>query len=88
MANVSVEIDERWVRIARSPLYWIVATLQGVSVTFAPLFLYWSGRGMFPPRYQWIIAPACFAVIYLIGLFYMRLGGAVVAELRRKPAAG
>jgi hypothetical protein len=87
MAKVSIEIDSRWVRIVRSPLYWVVATLQGVSVSFAPLFLYWSGKGMFPSRQQWIVVPACFATIYLVGLFYMGLGGVVIAELRKKPPA-
>lgn len=84
MDRVTVEIDGKWVKIARSPIYWIVATLQGVSVTFAPLFLYWSGKGKMFPSYQWIIVPSCFATIFLVGFFYMRLGGVVIAELRRK----
>ena len=84
MEKVTIEIDSKWVRIAHSPLFWIVAGLQGVSVSFAPLFLYWSGKGTFFHGFEWIIVQSCFAVIFLVGLFYMRLGGVVIGELRKK----
>ncbi len=45
MEKVTVEIDSTSVKIARSPLYFVIVALQGISVTFAPLFLYWSGKG-------------------------------------------
>ena len=38
MEKETIEIDSKWVKIVRSPLYWVVAALQGVSITFAPLF--------------------------------------------------
>ena len=43
---------------------------------------------MFFPGFEWIIVPSCFAVIFLVGLFYMRLGGVVIAELRKKSKLG
>jgi hypothetical protein len=49
MERVTVEIDSTWAKIARSPLYFVIVALQGVSVTFAPLFLYWSGKGGYFP---------------------------------------
>jgi len=84
MEKVTIEIDSRWVKIVHSPLYWIVAALQGVSVTFAPMFLYWSGKGMFDRQFKWLVVVACYGVIFLVGFFYMLLGGAVVGELRKK----
>ena len=84
MDTVMVEIDSKWVKIARSPLYWIVGTLQGVSISFAPLFLYWSGKGQFYHGYEWIIVPSCYGAIFVVGFFYMLLGGAVIKELRKK----
>jgi hypothetical protein len=47
MDRTSIEIDSRWVKIVRSPVYFFIVALQGISVTFAPLFLYWywSGKG-------------------------------------------
>lgn len=84
MDKVTVEIDSRWVKIVRSPLYWIVAALQGVSISFAPLFLYWSGKGKFYPGYEWFIAPLCYVVILVVGLFYMLLGSAVIGALRKR----
>jgi hypothetical protein len=83
MAKVTIEIDSKWVKIARSPIYWLVAGLQGVSISFAPLFLYWSGKGMFHPN-EWFVVPLCFAVILLVGFFYIALGSVVVRELRKK----
>ena len=63
MDKVTIEIDSRWVKIVHSPLYWIVAALQGVSITFAPLFLYWSGKGMFHHGSEGLIVPSCFVRI-------------------------
>jgi hypothetical protein len=80
--KVTVEVDQKWVRIARSPLYYIVTALTGGSISFAPLFLYWSGKGTFYHGYEWIIVPLCFVVIYLVGAFYIGLGTTVVKELR------
>jgi hypothetical protein len=84
MDKVTIEMDSKWVKMVRSPLFWMVAALQGVSITFAPLFLYWSGEGRFYHGLEWIIVPSCFAVIFLVGLFYFWLGGAVIGELRKK----
>ena len=87
MSKVTVEIDSRWVMIVRSPLYWIVTALQGVSITLAPLFLYWSGNGIFPPGENRYIVPLCFAAIFIVGMFYMLLGSQVIRELRKAPKA-
>jgi hypothetical protein len=81
---VSVEIDSRWVKIARSPVYFIIVALQGISVTFAPLFLYWSGRGNYFNGLEWLVVPVCFAVIFIIPLFYFTLGASVIRQLRQK----
>ncbi len=82
--KVTVEIDEKWVRLARSPLYHVVAALTGVSVTFAPIFLYWSGKGTFYHGYEVVIVPLCFVVIYFVPSFYFGIGTAVAKELREK----
>lgn len=42
MTTVTVEIDSRLVRFVRSRAFTVVASLRGVCVSFAPLFLYWS----------------------------------------------
>jgi hypothetical protein len=86
METVTVQIDAKWAKIARSPIYWIVAALQGVSVTFAPLFLYWSARGRLFPGREWIIAPFCLAVIYLVPFFQFHFSNAVITGLRRPHA--
>jgi hypothetical protein len=85
MENVTVQIDAKWAKIARSPVYGIVVALQGVSVTFAPLFLYWCGKGGYVSGYEWIIAPICFAVIFLVPLFHFQFSNAVIRGLRRAP---
>jgi len=82
--KVTVEIDQKWVRITRSPLYGIVAGLTGVSVTFAPLFLYWSGKGKFYPGFEWIVVPLCFAVIWAVVSFYFGVGNPIAKALRQE----
>ena len=84
MSNVTIEINSKWVRIVRSPIYWIVAALQGISISFAPLFLFWSGRGGYFPGHQAFVTPLCFAIIIFVQLFYFLLGAAVIKELRQK----
>jgi hypothetical protein len=86
MGRITIEIDSKWVRIVRSPLYWVVAALQGLSIGFAPLFLFFAGRGMLSRGFDWFVVPLCFAMIWLVGLFYVRLGGEVIAELRKTPS--
>ena len=80
--TVSVEIDPRWAKIVRSPVYIVVSALTGVSVSFAPLFLYWSGKGKFFPGYEWVVVPTCFAVIYVVSFFYFLLGSILARKLR------
>ncbi len=65
-----------------------MAALQGIAVSFAPLFLYWSGKGNFPPGSEWFVVPACFGMILLVGLFYILLGSAVIRELKKKNVRG
>jgi hypothetical protein len=84
MAKVTIELNSGWLRLVRSPLMWVIWSLQGVSITFAPLFLYWSGRGWFFPDWNWLAVPLCFAVIFLIPAFYFYLGSAVIKELRQR----
>jgi hypothetical protein len=84
MEKVTIQLDAKWVKIARSPLYFIVAALQGVAVSFAPLFLYWCGKGGFFAGKEWIVVPLCFAVILIVSFFYYGLGAAVIKELRKE----
>ncbi len=84
MEKVTVEVNSSFAKIARSPLYFVIAALQGVSVSFAPLFLYWCGKGGYFQGFEPIIMPLCFAVIVLVPLFYFAPGGAVIKALRQK----
>jgi len=78
-----IEVSPKWVSLIRSPLMWLVWALQGISISFAPLFLYWSGKGSFFPELRWIVVPVCFAVICLEGLFFISLANHVVGQVRR-----
>jgi len=81
--TVIVEIDSAWVRFVRSPAFIVVSALSGVSISFAPYFLYLSGQGKFDRGLQWLIVPLCFAIIYLVPLVYIRIGSAVIEALRK-----
>jgi len=83
--TVTIEINPKLVKIVRSPIYFLATGLMGVSVTFAPLFLYWSGQGKFLPDFEWIIVPLCFAVIFFVSVFFSALGQIVAEALRRRP---
>ena len=81
--RITITVSPAMVKLVRSPVYFVVAALTGVSVTFAPLFLYWSGQGKFLGS-EWIVVPLCFAIICLIPAFYFRLGSPVLKALRQQ----
>ena len=82
MSNTTVEISPKWVSAINSPLMWVIWILQGVAVSFAPLFLYWSGQGWFFPEARWVVIPLCFGVILLVFFFYMGLGSSIIKQVR------
>ena len=65
-------------------MYSAVSALTGISVSFAPLFLYLTGKGTFHLGPDWIVIPLCFAVIFLVPSFYFRLGDEVIKALRQE----
>jgi hypothetical protein len=69
--------DAYWVA-QNSVLFFTIATLTGVSVTFSPLLLYQLGReGVGWSDWRlW----TCFCVTYLVPMFYVRIGGAVATR--------
>lgn len=79
--KIWVEIDKRWIDRVQSPTHMVVAVLTGVSITFAPLTLFWIGRMQLPPIYHWSIAGVCFAMIFLVPAWYMRLASEVIKYL-------
>jgi hypothetical protein len=82
MDTVSIEIDSRWIKIARSPFYFIIYALRGISVTFIPFFFYSFGRRQQSGRPEWLV-PLCFAIIFLVAVFYFSLGDSVIRQIRR-----
>ena len=83
MDKVTIQIDAKWARRVSSPLYHVANALQGISVSFAPLFIYWCGRGRIFRGAEGVVLPLCFGTILLVGFFYMSLGVAVIRELRK-----
>jgi hypothetical protein len=83
--KITVEIDSKSVRRVNSPLFWIVSLLPGISIIFAPLYLYQCGKGEYPEASWWLV-PSCFAMIYLVPLFYMTLASEVIDCIYRQTA--
>jgi hypothetical protein len=81
--SVTVKVDAKWLRRVKSKRIFLpIAALTGVSITFAPLFLFWCGKEDFG-AIEWIVVPLCFVVIYAVPSFYMGLAGEVIAQLAR-----
>ena len=79
--KITVEISAKWVRRVNSPLFWMVSALSGVSITFAPLVLYQCGQGRFQDSSLWLV-PVCFAAIFLVPYFYIRLATEIIVSIR------
>lgn len=79
MVNLQIELSEKWLRFVRSPLMVLVTALTGLALTFAPAALYTLGKagaGYSDPR-----VIACFAVIVLVPLVYVRLATVFIGQL-------
>ena len=82
--TVTVQIDSKWLRRIKSPLIMMpVASLTGVSLTFAPAYLLWCGPIAELGILEWIGVIACFLMMYSVPSFYMSLAGEVIAQLVR-----
>ena len=84
--DVSIMISGRWVRLCRSPFAIIPTAFSGVSVSFAPLFLYMYGQGMTPLGPEPLGLVLCWLMILVPGFFYIRLGHHVLDWVRNAPA--
>ena len=83
MATVTIEVDSKWVARINSPLFAIVQALSGVSITFAPLFLYWAGSWGLTGPVKWITIVVCFALIVIVPGYYMWVASPIVSKLRK-----
>lgn len=83
---VTVEYSSRWLRlVGTSWVYYPVTALTGVSVTFAPLFLYQLGRAD-AALGDWRVL-LCFLQVVLVPLVYFRLGAPVLRWARESHKA-
>lgn len=79
-----VEISEKLVRRINSPLFWVLRSLTGVSVSFAPLGLLMLGvRNTWGP-FEISGAAICFALIFLVPFFHARIINEVIRQVIQK----
>jgi hypothetical protein len=80
LESIVVSIDSKWVRIVRSPAYFIVSALSGVAVTFFPMYMYRFGREG-ADYTDWRVI-ACWLTTMVICGIHFRLSAPVVQALR------
>ena len=83
MSTVTIEVDSKWVNRINSPLFAIVQALSGVSITFAPLFLYWAGSWGLTGPVKWIVIVVCFALIVIVPGYYMWIASPIISKIRK-----
>jgi len=86
MEIVTVTIDSKWIKRINSPLFVIVQALSGISITFAPLFLYWSAEWGLKGPLKWSVIIICFVLIYFVPAFYMWIAGPIIRQIRGSAA--
>lgn len=80
--SVQVHVDASWVRLAQSPFGRFVQAFSGVSITFAPLFLYSYGHGGEPLGPAWLGVTVCWLVILGSGFFHIGFAQHILSQLR------
>jgi hypothetical protein len=86
MDKVTIEVDSKWVDRVNSLLFTIVQALTGVSITFAPLFLYWAGSWGLSGPLQWTVIAVCFALIICVPGYYIWVASPIISQLRKREA--
>lgn len=82
MVSMQIELSERWLKFVRSQAMVFMTGLTCLSLTFAPLALFNLGKAGVDYRDPRVIA--CFAVIVLMPLVYLRLATLFIRQLRAK----
>lgn len=80
MESITISVDSKWASIVRSPAYYVVAALTGVSVTFLPMFLYGFGRDGVADT-DWRVI-SCWLTTVLVTVVHFRLSAPVISALR------
>ena len=77
--TIRVSVNARWLRAIHSPLGWLVQALTGVSISFAPMFLYYAGAHHIPIYHPMVIIAG--AMVYLVPLAYIAFAGPIMRQL-------
>jgi hypothetical protein len=85
METVSVQVDSKWARIIRSPIYWVVTALTGVSVTFFPAYLLELGRNGHT-FFDWQVLLLWITTV-AVTVVHFRLSTPVIRALRTGPSS-
>lgn len=80
MVSMRIELSEGWLKFVRSQATVFVTALTCLSLTFAPLALFNLGKAGLDYRDPRVLA--CFAVIVLVPLVYVRLATLFVKQVR------
>lgn len=80
MVSMRIELSEGWMKFVRSQATVFLTGLTCLSLTFAPLALFNLGKAGVDYRDPRVIA--CFAVIVLVPLVYVRLATLFVKQVR------
>jgi hypothetical protein len=80
MVSMRIELSERWLKFVRSQATVLLAGVTCLSLTFAPVMLFNLGKAGVDYRDARVIA--CFAVIVLAPLVYVRLATLFIKQLR------
>ncbi len=80
MVNMRIELSEGWLKFVRSQAMVFMTALTCLSLTFAPMALFRLGKAGADYRDPRVIA--CFAVIVLVPLVYVRLATLFIKQLR------
>jgi len=82
MATLTIQIDDKWKQRIRSPLYKVVSSMQGVALSFAPIFIYMIAKGIILKEVEWLVVPICFMIILVVGVFNLKLAQATVNGIK------
>ena len=80
MVSMRIELSEGWLKFVRSQATVLLAGVTCLSLTFAPVMLFNLGKAGVDYRDPRVIA--CFSVIVLAPLVYVRLATLFIKQLR------
>lgn len=82
--KITIKLHRFTVTLIKSPLYFVVSALFGISMSFCLLGLYWFGQNGVPMSNPWVLLSI--AIIWFVQLYFFVIASPLIRQVRKSSA--